>query len=76
MEGFAATGEHDTAQKLGEAEGADFPDAVRNFIKTQPTSGPFQCRINEHKRENGSVYFEDWARRLFDNEADARKSFG
>lgn len=66
VEGYSATGEHSPASFIGKSEGEDFFYAVKNFIK---------------KNKNTGIEFRDgvfviWGCRLFDNEADARKSFG
>lgn len=69
MEGFSATGQHNTAQYLGDFEGNSFNDACDNWansIEEQEyyKSGNDKCR---------PTY---WGCRIFDNEEDARKSFG
>lgn len=71
IEGFNATGESATAKKLGEFEGESFIDA---------------CNRNKEKlgldlNDDDTMRLFDgrpciWACRLFDNETDARKSFG
>lgn len=67
-EGYAATGEHHTATYHGEVRAETFEEA---------------CRIILGKsldlREDGSLQYDRpavWNCRCFDNEADARKSFG
>lgn len=60
MEGFAATGNNAPAQKLGEADADDFQSAC-NLV----------CSRMEHY--DGRTV---WGCRLFENEVDARKSFG
>lgn len=67
MEGWKGMcGEGSSAQFLGEFEAEDFRDACFKWAKT---------------REHQMDYFDDralsyWGCRLFDNEQDARKSFG
>lgn len=84
-EGYRATGEHSTAQKIGESIGTDFSDAVKNYMSANPNSG-----IEEHgdakifndelagkrMREMNKPSFSIWGCNLFSNEKDARKSFG
>ena len=79
MEGYRATGESSGASKIGEAQGADFDDAVRNYMEACPNSG-----IEEYPPDTGTFLHPSnrrsnwniWACALFDNEAEARKSFG
>ena len=66
MEGYGATGDSGTAQCLGTYEGDTFADAVQAWVDEEPD------RAQYFKRE-GLTY---WCCRFFDNEADARKSFG
>jgi hypothetical protein len=66
-EGYAATGESSGAWFHGRFEGNTFKDAVKNFIKTLG--------------EDSQKYFSEermclWGCRFFDNEKDARNSFG
>lgn len=67
-EGYSATVDHAPAQLMGEVFADDF------------LAG---CRIMASAGKWGSLYREDkegrayyWGCRLFDNEADARRSFG
>lgn len=64
VEGFAATGEHGTAQFLGTAVGRTFKEACQNWFAQHPS------RTYDPERNT------DWGCRLFDNPDDARKSFG
>lgn len=85
MGGYRATGEYGTAQKIGESIGVDFADAVRNYMKTHPTSGIEERGdpkiandelAGERMREMHKPSFSIWGCHLFDNEKDARKTFG
>jgi hypothetical protein len=65
-EGYAATGESGRAIKMGEADGKDFKNACVNFAE----------KNDSFKKFFNPQYMNYWGCRLFDNEADARKSFG
>lgn len=65
-EGFMATGESSGANSLGCCSGKDLKEACINFAKTNKD---FANYFNEDRM----TY---WGCRIFDNEADARKSFG
>lgn len=64
-EGYRATGNQSGAIFHGEWNGSDFTEAARNWAKS--TGEP------NHFDEGRLTY---WACRLFDNERDARRSFG
>lgn len=80
MEGYSATGESAGAQMIGKAIGSSFDEAVTNYMnKTAKhgieVNGRERYRTDEdykNRRSNWNI----WACSLFDNEADARKSFG
>ncbi|HDZ15598.1 MAG TPA: hypothetical protein ENH60_11985 [Pricia sp.] len=85
MEGYRATGQSSGASKIGESEGETFDDAVRNYMTTELLAGKESAGIEENGRsryandeayENRRSNWSIWACDLFDNEADARKSFG
>jgi hypothetical protein len=68
LEGFSATGESSGAVMLGNYEAKNFDDAVIQYMK-------------ENKSEvnwdgSGKKEHNIWGCRIFDNEEDARKSFG
>lgn len=65
-EGYIATGEHGTATFHGRFEGETFKDAVVNWTKKYSDAQQYVSLEN-------MTY---WGCRLFDNESDARKSFG
>lgn len=69
-EGFAATGEAETAWQLNEAPilASSLDEAVRQYIRTSETRHLFQRHVD------GTWTY--WGCRLFDNEADARGAFG
>ena len=64
MEGFAITGNSSKATLLGEMEAESFQQACDKYIEENP----------EYKKLYSGKSI--WGCRLFDNEADARKSFG
>lgn len=70
-EGFCCTGQEGTAHCLAkDVEGEDFFDAVEKWYNNLP-----------NPKDYGELAIKDgvaslWGCRLFDNEADARKSFG
>lgn len=85
IEGYAATGESSGASYIGKSKGIDFEDACRNFrypedivIVSEFTDTIIRkkgMKLNLDKEYYGGRP-SIWACRLFDNEADARKSFG
>lgn len=64
-EGYSATGEHDTARLMGSSTGNSFREACISFFDKRKDSGYFN-----------SISLTYWGCHLFDNESDARKSFG
>lgn len=67
-EGYAASGDRGTAIFFGKEEGATFQEACDKFFA-------------EYKKEESIKNYDPkrltyWACRLYDNETDARKSFG
>ena len=73
IEGFAATGESATANLLGTAKGETFNEACENF--RYENGNP----LGLDKDKDGSNRYDYpsiWACQLYDNEIDARKSFG
>lgn len=61
-EGYRATGESGTAQLMGEAQGRSFEEACSVLLQGDEHF--------DHSR------LSHWARRLFDNEDDARRVYG
>jgi hypothetical protein len=80
MEGYAATGESAKASLFAKEEGEDFDDAVRRYFDKHPRSD-YDCRKRYAPRNSDGVMplvttHSIWGCRLFDNESDARASFG
>lgn len=67
-EGFAITGNSSTAQLLGKYPAVSFDDAVEMHLQQHPASRAY------HTECEGVHTI--WGCQLFDNETDARKSFG
>lgn len=83
IEGYAATGEHGTANYIGNATGQSFKEACENFTYPEDIMGYDSSTIIVHKGDRLKLdegrhydYPSIWACRLYDNEADARRSFG
>ncbi len=68
MEGYAATGESGTAQCIGTYKAKDLDDAVKQYMAAHPDSVDWD-RFGRGKHAI-------WACEIFDNETQARKSFG
>ncbi len=64
-EGYAATGQSSKATFCGEFEAVDLKDAVRQYKKSRYDTNVIDV-------EN----LTEWGCRFFDNEADARRSYG
>lgn len=83
MEGYAATGEHGTAQLIGKTMARSFTEACHILACTQylehikKVHGP---NYNEYDNPERWDYDTDrksyWGCRFFETEAEARKSFG
>lgn len=80
MEGYSATGEQSTAQMIGKGFGCTFDEAVRDYMSKNPGHGIREntrgMYMSEEYYQNRRSNWNIWACNLFDNEADARKSFG
>lgn len=80
MEGYATTGDFEKATMIGTSKGFTFDDAIRNYIENNPKSGIKKNKktrySNEEAYQNRKSNWNIWACNLFDNETDARKSFG
>lgn len=68
MEGYRATGDRAEARMLGRVEAETFADAC-DALCSPPE---WQAQHGNYDRQRGTV----WGCRLFNNEADARRSFG
>jgi len=80
VEGYAATGERGCANMIGKGYGETFDDAVRDYMAKNPNHGIEENGRNRYGSdewyENRKSNWNIWACDLYDNEADARKSFG
>jgi hypothetical protein len=80
MEGYSVTGESGTAQKIGEGTGETFDDAVRDYMSKNINHGIAENGRGRYSSDEGYTKRKSnwniWACSLFDNEIDARKSFG
>ena len=65
-EGFRATGDSGDATHRGRAQGKTFREACERFADTHP-------EFKKCYNQEANTY---WGCRLFDNESDARRSFG
>lgn len=74
-EGYCCTGESGKAHCLAkDVEGEDFFDAVEKWYNNLPNPKDYgELRISHSGTDTDARI---WGCRLFDNEADARKSFG
>jgi hypothetical protein len=68
MEGYAATGERGVAQCLGNYNAKTIDEAVKEYMEKHPNSVDW----DRYGRGRHAI----WACEIFDNERDARKSFG
>lgn len=84
-EGYAATGESGTADLMATIEAESFDQAVEKMLRVrEQTDWPdirkyYACRdqyVETEERPKLIKVHSIWACRLFDNEVDARKSFG
>jgi hypothetical protein len=79
-EGYAATGERGAANKVGTGIGKTFDEAVKDYMSKHPNHGIEENGRNRYMSEewynNRKSNWNIWACNLYDNEADARKSFG
>lgn len=69
LSGFIATGNSARASYEGEFEGISFDDACDNWAKTAVEPEYYTPGTDKHRPKY-------WACKFFDNERDARKSFG
>ncbi len=80
MEGYAATGERGTANMIGTGQGETFDDAVRDYMARTPKHGIEENGrnryINESAYQRRPSNWNIWGCNLYDNEAEARKTFG
>ena len=81
IEGYAATGERAYASLIGKAIGDSFYEACENFRYLEDITRPSDGKIIVHKGEplkldKNRRFPSIWACQLFDNELDAKRSFG
>lgn len=83
VEGYGATGESGTAYKMWEGEAEDFDSAVERMLKEKESiasldGGWPKIRKYYDKRKNrlGEEGHYIWSCKLYNNETDARRSFG
>jgi len=89
IEGYSATGESGIANFIGKASGNTFVEACNNFEYPEDIKAQYRDEIIVRKGEKLKLdgmsinnYVENapvpkiWGCLLFDNETDARKSFG
>jgi len=68
-EGYAVTGNRAEASLLGTEIANTWDEAVQKYMDKNPDK-------IDVREANGVKIYTDWGCRLFDNEDDARKSFG
>ena len=80
MEGYAVTGNEAPARMIGKGVGFTFDEAVRDYMSRTPDHGVRENVLaqyeNEEAYQNRRSNWNIWACNLFDNQADASKSFG
>ena len=69
VEGFAVQGNQGTAQFLGTYEASNITEAVMQFMDENPDTEVELHRFGDHEHAI-------WGCRIFDNEKDARRSYG
>ena len=80
MEGYVAQGDSSKAQLIGKGYGETFDDVVKDYMAKNENHGisenSRQRYISEKAYNNRDSKWNIWACNLFDNEKDARRSFG
>lgn len=79
MEGYRATGESSTATMLNQYHADSFDEAMTLYMEDNPGDVDVKKIPKNSKSVQDSSFtkqYSIWACRLFDNETDARKSFG
>ena len=71
MEGYIATGESNKAMKIWEGQADSFDDAIIKYEQEENVTVD-RYTGDQAKRSKYGI----WACRLFDNESQARQSFG
>lgn len=87
IEGYSITGNSSNASFIGKAMGETFEEACRNFEEPEDVPNPYAYMGDDlpkfDKRKGDKLKLDEnrnypsiWACRLYDNEVDARRSFG
>jgi len=81
IEGFIATGQSQRASFIGKAKGNNFKEACKSFRYPENIIREYDGELivkkgTKLKLDKHYKHPSIWACRLFDNEKDARKSFG
>lgn len=80
VEGYRVSCEFGNAELLGTGIGMTFDDAVNDYMSKNPNCGiernTVSRYISEESYQNRRSNWNIWACNLFDNEQDARQSFG
>lgn len=79
MEGYRATGESATANMLNQFHADSFDEAMKLYMEDNPGDVEVKKIPKNSKSVRDDSFTKEyriWACRLFDNETDARKSFG
>jgi len=79
MEGYRATGESSTATMLNQYHADSFDEAMKLYMEDNPGYVDVKKVGKNSKSVRDDSFTKEysiWACRLFDNETDARKSFG
>ncbi len=81
MQGYAATGEHGVAHLWGTTEARSFKEACHKVAMEKQLLAMSKAERGEIDLTEGYWEYDPhkltwWGCRLFDNEVDARKSFG
>jgi hypothetical protein len=79
MEGYCATGESSTANMINQYHADSFDEAMKLYMEDHP--GDVEVKktpknMKSVRDESFTKEYRIWACRLFDNETNARKSFG
>jgi hypothetical protein len=70
MEGYAVTGNSGTARKVDTVYASTSEEALEMYANKN------KGKVDVHTDEDGKKWYSDWGCKIYDNEVDARKSFG
>ena len=78
LEGYGATGQSGPARLVCQVQGESFNSAVRYYVRTLSADDPSKSywQYDLHGRGHHVGGWAFWGCRAFDNETDARQSFG